>query len=94
MVRKFIQESSWLKIMILPYFSPTVTHNYARRVGRNDFSDQFKKITSRYKRTGYNMNVMQQTACLVVNPIAIDNFAALFNCTPAGRASALMMVLA
>ena len=54
-------------------------------------SDQFGKISIRYKRTGNNMNVMRQTACLVVNPITVDNFAALFNCTPAGRSSDLMM---
>ena len=29
---------------------------------RNDFSDQFRKIIIRYKRIGYNMNVMRQTA--------------------------------
>ena len=35
------------------------------------------------------MNVMQQTACLVVNPISV---AVLFYCTPAGRrASDLLM---
>ena len=26
-----------------------------------------------------------QTACLVVNPIMVGNFAFLFNCTPVGR---------
>ena len=31
------------------------------------------------------MNGMWQTACLVVNPVKIDNIAALFNCTPVGR---------
>ena len=40
------------------------------------------------------MNVMRQTACLVVNPIMVNNFADLFNCTPVGRASDLMMALA
>ena len=49
------------------------------------FSDQFRKIIICYKRTGYNMNVMRQTACLVVNPITVDNCAALFNCTTAGH---------
>ena len=47
-------------------------------------SVQFKKIIIRYKRIGYNMNVMRQTACLVVN-----NFADLFICMPVGRASRL-----
>ena len=51
------------------------------------FSDQFRKISIRYKRIGYNMNVMQQTACLVVNPVTVNNFADLFNCTSVGRAS-------
>ena len=32
--------------------------------------------------TGYNINIMRQTACSVVNPIMVNNFASLFNCTP------------
>ena len=36
----------------------------------------------------YYLNVMH--ACLVVNPITVNNFAALFNCTPAGQASYLL----
>ena len=31
------------------------------------------------------MNVMRQTACLKVNPITVNIYAALFNCTPVGR---------
>ena len=46
----------------------------------------------RHKRIGYDLNVMQQSACLVVNPITVDNFAALFNCTQVDRASVSMMV--
>ena len=30
-------------------------------------------------------------ACLVFNPITVDNYAAFFNCTPVGRASDSMM---
>ena len=37
------------------------------------------------------MNVIRQTACLLVNPITVNNFAVLFNCTPAGRASDLRL---
>ena len=44
-----------------------------------DFSDQFRKIIMRYKRIGYTLNVMRQSACLVINPITVDNYAALFN---------------
>ena len=55
------------------------------------FSDQFRKIIMRYKRIGYNLNVMRQSACLVINPITVDGYAALFNCTPVDRASDSMM---
>ena len=41
----------------------------------------------RYKRIGYNLNVMRQSACLVINPITVDGYAALFNCTSVDRAS-------
>ena len=60
-------------------------------VGRTDFSDQFRKIIVRYKRIGYNIDIMRQSAFLVFNPITVNNFASLFNCTPVGRASDSMM---
>ena len=59
-------------------------------VGIND-AFQFRKIITRYRRIGYNLNVMRQSACLVFNPIMVDNYAAFFNCTPVGRASDSMM---
>ena len=37
-----------------------------------DFSFQFRKIITRYRRIGYNLNVMRQSACLVFNPIMVD----------------------
>ena len=60
-------------------------------MGRTDFSDQFRKIIISHKRIGYDLNVMRQSACLVINPITVDNFAAPFNCTPVDRASDSMM---
>ena len=42
--------------------------------GITDFSDQFRKIIMRYKRIGYNLNVMRQSACLVINPITVDGY--------------------
>ena len=56
-----------------------------------DFSDQFRKIIMRYKRIGHILNVMRQSACLVINPITVDGYAALFNFTPVNRASDSMM---
>ena len=57
--------------------------------GMTDFSDQFRKIIMRYKRIGYNLNVMRQSA--VINPITVDGYAALFNCASVDRASDSMM---
>ena len=51
-----------------------------------------EKTITRYRRIGYNLNVMRQSACLVFNPITVDNYAAFFNCTPMRRASDSMMV--
>ena len=56
-------------------------------MGRTDFSDQFRKVIIRHRRIGYNLNVMRQSACLVINSIKVDNFAVLSNCTPVDRAS-------
>ena len=54
-------------------------------------TDQFRKIIMRYKRIGYNLNVMRQSACLVINPIKVEGYAALLNCTPVDRASDSIM---
>ena len=56
-----------------------------------DFSDQFRKIIMHYKRIGYNLNEMRQSACLVINPFTVDGYATLFNCTPVDRASDSMI---
>ena len=52
----------------------------------NNFPYHFKKITVRYKKIDYTIYVLRQTACLIVNPIKVNNFAYLFECTTVGRA--------
>ena len=74
-----------------PEFYGDLVYKFKKIVGRVDVSDQFRKIIVRYKRIGYNINIMRQSACLVFNPITVNNFASLFNCTPVGRASDSMM---
>ena len=56
-------------------------------LGKSNFSEQFRKLIDRYKRIGSSLDIMRQTACLVVNPIIVDGYASLFNCTTAVRAS-------
>ena len=70
-----------------PEFYGYFVYKLKKIVGSNTFSAQFIKIISHYKKIGYNNNVLQQTACSVVNPITVGNFAFLFNCTPVGRTS-------
>ena len=53
----------------------------------SNFSEQFRKLINRYKRIGYSLDIMRQTACLVVTPIIVDGYASLLNCTTAVRAS-------
>ena len=74
-----------------PEFYGDLVYKFKKIVGRADFSDQFRKIIVRNKRIGYNRNIMRQSACLVFNPITVNNFASLFNCTPVGRVSDSMM---
>ena len=51
------------------------------------FSEGFLPTLVRYKNIGYYIDVLRQTACLVVNPIKVNNFAYLFDCTTVSRAS-------
>ena len=74
-----------------PEFYGDLVYKFKKLIGSNDFSFQFRKIITRYRRIGYNLNVMRQSACLVFNPITVDNYAAFLNCTPVGRASDSMM---
>ena len=73
-------------------FSGDLLYKLKKVVDSNNFSAQFIKIISHYKKIGYNINVLQQTACLVVNQIMVGDFAFLFNCTPVGRTSDSMTV--
>ena len=68
-------------------FYVDLVYKLKKIVGSHNFSAQFIKIKSHYKRVGYTIYVLQQTACMVVNPIMVGNFAFLFNCMPVGRTS-------
>ena len=86
-----------LKTLLREGLSETVfygdlVYKFKKLIGRNDFSFHFRKVITRYRRIGYNLNVMRQSACLVLNQIMVDNYAAFFNCTPVGRASDSIMV--
>ena len=62
-----------------PEFYGDLVYKLRKIVSRADFSDQFRKVIIRYESIGYNINVMRQSACLVISPITVDSFASLFN---------------
>ena len=84
-----------LKILLLqglsePEFYKDLVYKFRKIIGKNDIPYHFKKkkkIIVRYKTIGYNIDVLRQTACLVVNPIKVNSFAYLFHCTTVGRTS-------
>ena len=64
-----------------PEFYGDLVYRFKKIVGKSNSSEQFRKLINRYKRIGYSLDIMRQTACLVVNPIIVDGYAPLFNCT-------------
>ena len=78
--------------LLEPKFYGDLVCKLKKIVGSYNFSAQFIKIISHYKKIGYNINILQQTASLMVNQITVDNFAFCFNCTLVGRTSDSMMV--
>ena len=67
-----------------PIFYGDLVYKFKRIVGKPNFSDQFKKIVKRYVRVGYNLDIMQKPACLVLNPITVYSYEFLFTCTTVG----------
>ena len=78
--------------LLEPKLYGDLVYKLKKSVGSNNFSEQLIKIISHYKKIGYGINVLQQTACLVVNPITVGNVAFLFNCTRSGLTSDSMTV--
>ena len=70
-----------------PIFYNDIVYKFKRIVEKPYFSDQFKKITKRYIKDGYNLDAMLLSACLVLNPITVYRYGFLFNCTTVGQAS-------
>ena len=52
--------------LLEPDFYGDLVYKLKKVVGSYNFSAQFIKIISHYKKIGYNINLLQQTACLVV----------------------------
>ena len=85
--RKFRLNTLLLQSLSEPEFYGDLVYKFRKIIDRNDFPFHFKQVIVRYKKIGYNIDVLRQTACLVVNTIMVNSFVYLFNCTMVGRAS-------
>ena len=47
-------------------------------------------MVNSFKRGGYTLDIMRQTACLVFNLIMVEGYAAFFSCTAVVQASGSM----
>ena len=70
-----------------PEFYGDLEYKFKKIIGNQNFPDFFKRIVNRFKRAGYTLDIMWQTACLVFNPIMVEGYAALFSCTAVVKAS-------
>ena len=74
-------------LLLQPEFYGDLVYKLRKIIGKYDFPYHFKMIIVRYKKIGYSIDVLRQTACLVVNPIKINNFGYPFDCTTVSRAT-------
>ena len=70
-----------------PEFCGGLMCRFGGIVGESDFSEQFGGLVDRYGGIGYSLDIMRQTACLVVGPIIVGGCASLFGCAAAVWAS-------
>ena len=75
------------KVFVIQNSMENLVYKFKKIIGNPNFSNLFKRIVNRFKRAGYTLDIMRQTACLVFNPIMVEGFAALFSCTAVVQAS-------
>ena len=68
-----------------PEFYGDLVYKFKKIIGNPIFSDLFKRIVNHFKRAGFTLNIMRQTACLVFNPVTVEGYPALFSCTAVVR---------
>ena len=86
-IPEFLEDSPISESGHLSLHSLNLMYRTRKIAGKSNFSEQFRKLINRYERIGYYLDIMRQTACQCINPITVDGYALLFNCTTAIRAS-------
>ena len=68
--------------------------DYKAAMKENKKTRQTRNINNKhYIRVGYNLEIMRQSACLVLNPITVYSYGSLFNRSTVGQALDSMMAL-
>ena len=82
----------WVRPFVRPSIRPSVrlsvrppVLSYARR--HNEMGSLWTQLLFQFLTDLFETLQVWQTACLIVNPIIVDGYASLFNCTTAVRAS-------
>ena len=70
-----------------PKFYGDLVYKFKKIIRKPNFSNLLKRIVDRFRRAGYSLDIMRQTACLVFNPIMVESYAVLFSCTAKVQAS-------
>ena len=87
-MEKYVSRKKFLQQGIPnPEFYGDLVDKFKKIIGNPNFSKLFRRIVKRLKRIGYKLDMMLQTAYLVLNPIIIESYAALFCCTAVVQAS-------
>ena len=68
-----------------PELNGDLVYIFINILGKPKFSEQFRRLINRYKRIVCSLHIMCQTAGLVFNPITVDGYSLLFNCTTQAR---------
>ena len=64
-----------------PEFYGDLVYKFKKIIGKPNFSNLLKRTVNRFRSAGFSLDIMRQTACLVFNPIMVENYASLFRCT-------------
>ena len=49
-----------------PEFYGDLVYKFKKSIGNPNFSNLFKRIVTRFNRAGYTLDILRQTACLVL----------------------------
>ena len=57
-----------------------LVYKFKKNIVNPNFSDLFKRFVNCFKTAGYTLDILQQTACLVFNPIMVEGYASSYVC--------------